>query len=146
MAKAISGFMTNDGNFFEHEPEAEFHEAETDLMGALARDQLAGNVIDRFMELCVTHNSEIRRYVNAYLEVNGEKAHTDAIIADSERAELDRLIGSTESVGNFTDDARATEDPSAFQFQPSNRHGSVSDVGSSTRPEAVQDDKKGDGS
>jgi hypothetical protein len=36
MVKPAKGFMTDDGNFFETEPEAEFHEAETRtaMMGA----------------------------------------------------------------------------------------------------------------
>jgi hypothetical protein len=142
MVKPAKGFMTDDGNFFETEPEAEFHEAETRMMTVLSRVAGLENTpyIDTFMETCVTHKAEIRRYLDAYEAVNQQQEITTDQQAD-DRAALERLITS-----RYPQDDTAGSQADA-SLQPFTRHGhsDVSDVGGGPRSETVQDDTTRDG-
>jgi hypothetical protein len=144
MVKPAKGFMTDDGNFFETEPEAEFHEAETALMVVLGKETITtgGLFLDQFMETCVTHKAEIRRYLDAYEAVNQQEA-TAVNEADITAAELERLIGPTG--WHPQDDAAGSQADASIQPLTDNGHSDMSDVGGSPRSETVQDDTTRDG-
>jgi|ERR1041385_280823 hypothetical protein len=141
MVKPTSGFLSDDGNFFKTEAEAEFHEAETALMMALGSNHISGPAIDGHMVLCVTHKHAIRRYLNAYEAVN-QKSDDGKAAEEVERAELERLLaGYPETGGHTQDDAAGAERDAAVQPFARDGHSDVSDVGSGSHTEAVQDNK-----
>jgi hypothetical protein len=139
MPKPVKGFMTDKGNFFENEEEAEFHEADQDL-----RDKIldAGFDPDKFTALAVRFNSETRRYVNAYFEINkqDEEESRDAISASYTVKEILNSIDA-----DTANETGRAEDNAPAELQSPDRRSAVSDMGSGPRTEAVPDKRKIDG-
>lgn len=144
MVKPAQGFMSDDGNFFDTEAEAEHHEAETNLMMVLGSSYLAGDAIDTFMEHCVTHKAVIRRYLDAYEAINQQEETT---ISEHDKAAAYVIAASSfaEARRYSQDNTAGSQADASLQPLADNRHSDVSDVGGSPRSEAVQDDTTRDG-
>lgn len=113
--KHTKGYITDDGNFFEHAVDAAYHEAETVMLSELSQRELdATQLLPLFEEI----GDIIRSYVDAY----------DA------RAAFHK-----------GDDGRATESTATIQSFTTRSDGAMSDVGSGERTEAVPESGEGNG-
>lgn len=114
--KPVSGFKTEDGNFFETDVEATYHEAETDLMVALGL--LSPNMdTSQFIATVEQVAKPLKEYLNAYA---AKSTLDQSNIAAS---------NVNEAVQSFTGGSSS----------------SVPDMGSSERTETVSRSVEGDG-
>lgn len=112
MVKPANGFMSDDGNFFEQEKDAEFHEAETALLSLFGQRITNAPLVDLVMETLGEFSSQIRRYIDAYEAINKEGA-AKVVTLDGysvSSTELERLL---QPVDVATNNGRGEEKPSS---------------------------------
>jgi len=63
--REVSGYLTEDGAFYESADDAEKHEATFALIGAYNQYVGRGGNIERFQNVIINLSPEIRRYLNA---------------------------------------------------------------------------------
>lgn len=121
--KPAKGFLTQDGEFFTTEIEAEYHEA------VIALEEIVeASPGIMFISLINANSEAVKRYVNAY----------QAWAATEAPHSQDRV--------NHEDNRSTEEKLNSLLEQPSGRSEPVSDVGSGEQSEALRQQRQGDGS
>jgi len=144
--RAVSGFLTEDGAFYETEDDAEKHEATFALVGAFRQYVGKTGNIDRFRNVITNLAPEIRRYLNA---IEGPERREQDIL-ETEQANIEReIIESRRSPAAV--DIHSADDGLGGSFeglveQPDRGYVHVPDVGDSPRAEAVRKRRSVDGS
>lgn len=73
--KQVSGFLSNDGKFFERQEEAVFHDAQEALVKVIAATDVDE---ERFLELINRFGAEIGSYLNAKIACESAAQHRAA--------------------------------------------------------------------
>jgi len=136
--KKTSGYLTDDGRFFEEEEEAEFAEAEQALLKSLPP---ALKNIDRFVEVILGSMTEIRRYYNAYSAINRNGVATrDDPEPDGGDSEWQRDNRTEEVRGDLDqeDDRPAEEDAEGVLELPPGVREPMPDVGRHIQPTKIR--------
>lgn len=129
--RQASGFITEDGTFFETEEEAKLHEAEQWLRGQMVM-HFPQIDVDGILNLVETLRTELGEYLNA------TAAHLRTQTKKQNRTG-DQDSSSSEVSGHLGHVSSAKEDLEALLQLPSRRPSHVPDVGSGPRTEKVQE-------
>jgi hypothetical protein len=135
--KKTTGYLTDDGRFFDLEEEAEFAEAEQALLKSLPP---ALKNIDRFVEVILGSMTEIRRYFNAYSAINHGTATRNDPGGDEPDGEWQRDNRVEEVPGDLDqeDDRPTEEDVESILELPPGVREPVPDVGRHIQPTKVR--------
>jgi len=155
MAKVVSGFLANDGNFFISEAEADLHNAEMQIQEWCESHKVDPDKVVQIIEALA---DPIKDYLRA-------KEAQEANIVGEKSPEggwyMDRLAKAAQTRETFRHDHtepepaveedQADEDGlgeaiDAILEQQIDGHEPVPDVGSGTQPEGVQHEREGNGS
>lgn len=124
--RRVVGWLTNDNQFYEQAERAVLHEAETEMLNTFSNSMVITVPATMVVTWIDQYADTIRSYVNAREAVNQlPKAHDDQV--------------------DHVDDGSAEEGNEDIHEQSPNRFGDVSDVGSDTPAEEVQDGREGYG-
>jgi len=140
--REVTGYLTDDGAFYETQGDAERHEATYALVGAFTQFVGKGGNIDRFQNVIINLAPEIRRYLNA---VEGPERQSETL-SEIEQATIEREIRhrppptrehpSNDGLGSTLE---------GLVEQPDRGPVHVSDVGDRTWAEALRQRGKVDG-
>ena len=141
--KQVSGWLTEDGSFYERKEVAEQHEAQHFLHGAYKQFVGENANFDRFTSVIINLAPEIRRFLNAN-ETSTDQEDRD----ETEQAHIEREILSQRkrpsTYKHSSDDGLGGAFESLEQF-PSGRYLHVPDMGYRPPTEEIQDSRKVDG-
>jgi len=84
--REVTGYLTEDGAFYETEDEAEKHEATHALVGAFGQYVGKTGNIERFQNVIINLAPEIRRYLNA---IEGPERQSETV-SETEQATIER--------------------------------------------------------
>jgi hypothetical protein len=129
--KQATGYITEDGTFFERQEEASLHEAEQRLRSRLV--EVNGTVDpEKFMNLVLGVMRELKGFVDAYNAADTtERNQQDK---DGEAVDDSETPASDASIGHVSP---TEEDLASLLKLPSRGPRNVPDVGSSPRPKEV---------
>lgn len=134
--REVSGFLTEDGAFYESADDAERHEATHALIGAYNQYVGRGGNIERFQNVIINLSPEIRRYLNA---IEGP-AQPDEVAVETELAEIERGILETRrpnKADKYPSDDGLGGTLEGMEQQPDRGPVHVPDVGDRPRAKAV---------
>jgi hypothetical protein len=132
--KKTTGYLTDDGRFFDLEEDAEFAEAEQALLKSLPP---ALKNIDRFVEVILGSMTEIRRYYNAYTAINDRTPTRNDPGGDEPESEWQR-DNEVPSDLDQEDDSIAEEGAESVLELPPGVREPVPDVGRHIQPTKVR--------